>query len=569
LVQWKSLDDKDSERYTQVPIDGVKGISVLPDEHIENISDMLFYLMGVNPPKVRRSKVADASELIRLSFKNILLFWYLDQDNIDSSFFYLEEKTGFHKNPSKDVMRMVLGYYYETIASLESELASLQLKRRGLGESITQLQSFLTENDIADTIQIDDKINALLVEKSALTVQRQEQIKGISISKTHVSDDIRVQVRKYAQSIGEAESAIEDITKQIELKRQLKEEYLYAGIKYKNLSTTRDLLKDYNFQVCPQCGLDVQQVEGDNICYLCHRALEEGQHNHYEAIDLDLRERQTEIDNSIQMMLAQKEILTKKSRLLLSKKQELDRDLSAQEVEYDSLYLAAIKHLDKSIDMIDAEIKYFEKIKPLPQKIDNLYRQKSQKEKEELEKKAELDKARSNADKQDNRLDQLKKLFLEILIKVKFPDIQSTDTVYMTTHDFYPRIVTKDNDISEIDFLSLSSGGKKTIYKACFAFAIQQLLLSSEDSISLPFPNVLIIDTPMKNISERENRDIFNSFYEYVYDSLQNELKDLQLIIVDKELYSPPESFERELISKHMTPDEPDSPGLINYYRGH
>jgi hypothetical protein len=135
----------------------------------------------------------------------------------------------------------------------------------------------------------------------------------------------------------------------------------------------------------------------------------------------------------------------------------------------------------------------------------------------------------------------------------------------MDTSNFYPRILTKDNDIYEMEFVNLSSGGKKTIFKCCFAFAIQQLIKNQE----IPFPNILIIDTPMKNISERENREAFESFYKFVYDIMSNELKDMQLIIIDKELYPPNKGIRVDVLSKHMTPDDPTHPGLIDYYSGH
>ena len=117
-----------------------------------------------------------------------------------------------------------------------------------------------------------------------------------------------------------------------------------------------------------------------------------------------------------------------------------------------------------------------------------------------------------------------------------------------------------------MDFVSLSSGGKKTIFKACFALALQ-ILLANEDA--LPFPNLLIIDTPMKNISERENRDIFQSFYRLIYSLMENELKDLQLIIVDKEFFPPPEECLIKMVEKYMTPDDPEHPGLIPHYHGY
>jgi outer membrane murein-binding lipoprotein Lpp len=565
LVEWRSYDKVN--KYVVVPITGQKGESIIPDEQIENLSDMLFYLMGSKPPKVRRNKIFDESELIRLSFKNIMLFWYLDQDNIDSSFFYLEEKNGFHRNSSRDVMRMILGFYYEHIATLENELSIIQFKKRGLEESIFQLKNFLKDNGIADIQAIENKIKHLEENKNCLNSQREDALKGIARNNTHIVDELRGQIRLYISNISELQSAIIDITKQIESRIQLREEYFYASIKLKNINTVKEILKDAEFVNCPQCNSDIKSRINDNeTCSLCQQPMHNSESNEYIAVENDLLDRRKEIDLSIQRMSNQKNDLMRELDIFLKRKAELDNQLVVEEKEYDSLYLSNIKKFDRQIDEICSDIRYWVKIKVLPMELVNLQSRIDQFESQETAKKDEIQKAKEDVNKQDNRLEELKKVFINILNRVKFPGIQTTDYALINTKDFYPRILTKNNDIYEIDFIKLSSGGKKTIFKCCFAFAIQQLINRNQN---IPFPRILIIDTPMKNISERENRESFESFYNFIYDIMSNELKDMQLIIIDKEFYPPDENVNLNLLSKHMTPDDPKNPGLIDYYLGH
>ena len=567
LVEWSSgVGEKKKNSYVMVPITGTKGETIIPGENIENLSDMLFYLMGCTPPKVRRSKISEESELIRLSFKNIMLFWYLDQDNIESSFFHLEEKGGFRKNSSKDVMRMILGFYYEHIASLENELSIIQSDKKGIDESITQLRSFLMENNIDEVDAIENNITDLKLSKKKIYSERENAISGISRSNKHIVDELRTQVRLYMSNISELEQAIFEITKQIENRIQLREEYFYASIKLKNLNEAKGILKDVDFINCPQCGTDISHREHRaEICSLCQQPLSNNDSEEYILIEKDLLDRRKEVDLSIEKMTNQKIGLVKELDMLNNKKVELDIKLSLEEKEYDSLYLSNIKKFDRQLDEISSDIKYWEKIKVLPMKIVNLRSKAEKLQTDEANKKEEIRKAKEEANRQENRLEELKKVFINILNKVKFPGIQLTDYVIMDTSNFYPRILTKDNDIYEMEFVNLSSGGKKTIFKCCFAFAIQQLIKNQE----IPFPNILIIDTPMKNISERENREAFESFYKFVYDIMSNELKDMQLIIIDKELYSPDKEVKIDVLSKHMTPDDPTHPGLIDYYSGH
>jgi hypothetical protein len=78
-----------------------------------------------------------------------------------------------------------------------------------------------------------------------------------------------------------------------------------------------------------------------------------------------------------------------------------------------------------------------------------------------------------------------------------------------------------------------------------------------------------MIDSPMKNISERENRDEFESFHRLLYELKSDELSSTQMILIDKEFCSPPANVELDIRSRHMRPDDEEHKPLIPYYRGH
>jgi hypothetical protein len=71
----------------------------------------------------------------------------------------------------------------------------------------------------------------------------------------------------------------------------------------------------------------------------------------------------------------------------------------------------------------------------------------------------------------------------------------------------------------------------------------------------------------MKNIGEEVNEDLFRSFYRYLYASAAGPLRSLQFVIVDKEYYAP-EIGGVDVNERFMTPDDPQHPPLISYYRG-
>lgn len=84
-----SWDDAQSQYDIIVPVKQAAS-EVLPGTGVEVISDLFYFIEGGTSPRVPRSKHKEASELVRLSFRNLMWFCYLDQDSMDSSFFHLE-----------------------------------------------------------------------------------------------------------------------------------------------------------------------------------------------------------------------------------------------------------------------------------------------------------------------------------------------------------------------------------------------------------------------------------------------------------------------------------------------
>lgn len=75
------------------PIHSAASAPPIWGENIFNLSDLIFHLMGVTPIKVRRSRADSESPLVRLSFRDIMWYCYLEQDHLDSSFFALKTLT--------------------------------------------------------------------------------------------------------------------------------------------------------------------------------------------------------------------------------------------------------------------------------------------------------------------------------------------------------------------------------------------------------------------------------------------------------------------------------------------
>ena len=133
----------------------------------------------------------------------------------------------------------------------------------------------------------------------------------------------------------------------------------------------------------------------------------------------------------------------------------------------------------------------------------------------------------------------------------------------MTPPWFLPEIYGGSGDLATTSFSTLGSGGKKNLFKCCFGLAIHRL--SAE--LGTLLPTLLVIDSPMKNISERENREQFVGFHQLLYQLSKAELKDTQIILIDKEFCPPDLNLGVEVKSRHMRVDSTEEPPLISYYR--
>jgi hypothetical protein len=199
-------------------------------------------------------------------------------------------------------------------------------------------------------------------------------------------------------------------------------------------------------------------------------------------------------------------------------------------------------------------------------KVDELLKQASQLEVYEIELRRELREARAKAEQDNSNLNKLEDLFLDCLIRSGWPGIEINDIVKIRSPHFLPEVISPDiGDLAVTSFSNISSGGKKSLFKTCFAIAIHRLAVS----INANLPTLLIIDSPMKNISERENREEFEGFHKMLYELAESELGGTQFILIDKEYLAPSTDIKIDFMARHMTPDDAANPPLIRYYRGH
>ena len=558
--------DDDTAQEVLLPANKPNG-EVIPQTSVEIVSDFIFYISGTIPPKVRRSKVDENSDLIRLSFHELMWYCYLDQDTIDSSFFNLDEDANpYKKYNSRDALRFIIGFHQEKVSELEMKLELVRTERLRCESGVKALQDALSTTDIASEVEL----SSLRAELEAqLTIAKEGIIDARDKTKelrTHEIDILREKAIKLANTVYEIETAIIDLKKTISDTKQHKNELSSLSTKYRRSLSARDVLKSVSFYSCPNCGRDLP-IRGSDNCPVCGQESDnqDRSESFNQPLENDIEARIKELD---EFTINQENQVKRHERIIKEVKAErnkVDLDLSRASENYDSIYLSSVLEAEKRYSSISQQLLDLVKIENIVAKIDELDEAAKTMTIREQKIREELKEAREKAEMDTKNLSRLKVIFLDCLLRSKIPGFLEDDIVSISSPSFLPEITSADDGgITVTSFKNLGSGGKKTLYKCCFAIALHRLSIE----IGGPLPELLIIDSPMKNISERANREQFEGFYQMIYELSESELKTTQIILIDKEFYSPPDSFKRSFFHRMMKPNDPANPPLISYYRG-
>ena len=539
---------------------------VLLGTGIETLSDLIFSFANITPPRVRRGQYNE-SDLVRLSLRDLLWYCYLDQDQIDSSFFHLErEGNPSIRLKSIAVLRYILGYYHEQVTELELRLETLRRERLDAIAGHEAIKKVLTEADMPSELDIAVRRRTLEEEENQRRRQAEEIRTGISHLRTHAIDQVRLRAQALDVEIADLQNALNELELQIERDKAHRNEILNLGTKFRRSQSARAVLGGVAFRDCPRCAqvLPVRPLDQCVVCGQTEPTLEE-MLDAEKIAETDLDSRTKELGDLIQQQ--EKETLRQKriKQELVQRKQDTDAEFDDLSRRYDSAYLSQALTLERQAAAISQQLAELNRTEILITRIDSFRRRAEQLLGDESRIKGELKTARDQAEHDIQNFNRLKELFLDCLVRARIPGILPTDHVEISSPNFLPEVYPSEGgELTSTSFSNLGSGGKKTLFKACFAVAIHRLAVERNANL----PTLLIIDSPMKNISERINRRQFEGFHEMLYSLANTELKGTQVVLIDKELLDPPSTFLPSFQARFMTPDTDQAPPLITKYRG-
>jgi hypothetical protein len=541
---------------------------VIPGTPVENLSDLLFWLSGFTPPRVRQSKIKDETALGRVSVRDLLWFCYLDQASMDSSFFHLDaDSNPWKRLKSRNVIRFVIGFHEERVAALEAILDALRVQKLELTVSIAGLRRALQEVGVGSGEELLAKIAELQSKVNGLSAELVTLRENSAGQTTHSTDVLREQARGLSARLAGLDDALHDIEVSIDADERHLHEIETLVLKFKRSISAKAVLSGVTFEVCPRCAKQLPE-RGAQLCRVCGQddAIDQPDPTELAIIEKDAKARESELKDVLKRYHEKHHALRHEREEVIITKARIERERNSRWLAYDTAYLSNALTKEREHASLLQEIEGLKALTKLPQLLDVQYREIERIAAEEARSRAELKAAREAAERDSDGLDRLKVLFLDCLLRSHVPGIRPTDTVEISSADFLPEVYGPDAlEATVTSFSNMSSGGKKSLFKCCFAIALHRVAIEKGAIL----PKLLMIDSPMKNISERENLDQFESFHRLLYELKGDELQSTQMILIDKEYCPPPSPIDLRVSARHMRPDDEEHKPLIPYYRGH
>lgn len=558
-VSWEGDGEAGRENFPlsagEVPIIG---------DDVYNYSDFLLRSLGMPVLKVRKRKGDPESALQRLSFRDFYRFCYLDQPDLDSSFFLLDQPVRQEK--SKDVLRYVLGFHSDRLNELQAELSEVRQEQRTMREAAKQIDEFLHRYGFASKTTIESEIDKLNEEEEELDEEIENQSSD-DLPAVTVAEEDQSLISALSETIASKTEAIADIEQRLKEQESLIAEFIAMKFKLARSSTASELLKGAAFHACPACGTEVSQKSDGAHCVLCKSDLAEapgGFESDSAVMERDLSDRIDDLKRSVQRLKRSHDRQREELGGLTNQRVDAQRRVDFTRRQVESEYMKRARRLESRRGAIRERRRLLVRIMGMPGEVEVKLKEADALSARisELEREIQTEQGRFEAGRQN--VDALEKNFHALLRAIHFPEIKADDKVFLNQRTWFPYVHPKGNETLAWTFSDAGSGGKMVLFKICFALALHQTAAQRE----LPLPRLIIIDSPMKNITPDINPEVFTNFYTELYRLLKGDLESWQCILIDQTFFEPPATLEDHL-KRLLNKNDPDHPPLISYYRGH
>ncbi len=503
---------------------------------LNNYSDFLLRELNLPNIDVKQSPSKDVSKMVSLSFRDIMKYCHINQDDVGSKNF-LDLNNPVVRIKNKETFKYIYNLLDLQKTLLHAEIATASTERKSLESKLEMIAEFLRETEISAANDLNDQYDSIEEQEDSLNHQLNKLNDDLSGSNENLRDygdivkELEYQVNRHKDSIKTSEGNVEKFT-------HLKYEYESDISKLKGMLNAQKILGEEE-KVLSNCPICENIFEMDNI---------KSQFDFVDnsSISLDLKQAKSRIKVlNVSIMEERKKIENNSSDL---KKYLADLNKAKNILENN-----AIKELSPKLAFRDGLISELSKL---------------QERKSKLKEFLKINNKYSNINKAIKKVDELLSKLKEKLeeLETTSPSMQDVFSRLGTILDLYLKKVNIKNrtDVSisektfmpvirEKEYIDINSGGLRTIA------SIGYLLTLFTDSLnnSLNLPRFLMIDTVGKYLGKTQDKYIeetdleldadeyiadpnkYKHMYDYMLD-ISNEMEDKglkhQIILVDNDV---------------------------------
>lgn len=516
----------------------------------ERPSEWLLDVLGIPPMRVRRAKqrASGVSELV--SFFDFYAYAYLPQSEIDRSVVGHRDRDRDRKR--KVVFEIMFGLIDERLSAIEVEegqmaerVQRLQREKEAIGRFLEQASTppreslrTVVESSVRDVADAQVRLAQLKADASAATAQAADRRAEMSAL---VGATQRIRSRLSALAVEIQERARLEANLTLDIERHSRSRAATAA------------LSGLDFTRCPRCLQDVAQSRAEpGHCYLC------GQTEQGEADDAAARD-EAELRRLRTLRGEVRELLTSDEearRALQFELGLLEEQMTASEAILVEADAAAVAPLFDAIAAASAHIangenrrrwagelmRYWDELDRLEAELGELQAERKRVRRLIDDVKAELELRRG-------AVVDFAATFREVVAEAQLPWFEDASIDLKT----YLPVV------NGASFESLSSGGMKSVVNVAYHLALLTEGLVDRD---LRIPNLLIIDSPAKNLGvSRNDRSQADRVYRRIAALAGAHQQDFQIIVADND---PPGVSVPIANTIGLSYDEPLVPGVVH-----
>ncbi len=521
--------------------------------YVQNSEDGFFsdfLLSSINIPiiKLKEAPSRADSKLIRLSFRDLFKYNYLDQDKIGSKKIFGDNQPYLVK--LRETFKLMYNVLDSQILELVKIIGEKIVLKNELEKKNKSVSSFLKETEVDSLKDLTFKLDSIEEEYNAIIFELKNIDKEIIKDSTDL-DNLRTDIQYIESEISEISQDL--IVNQQEIRQNISLRNEYSNDIRKVIATLEVIDKfprREDSQInCPVCEQSMNISKLKEHFTNSNATSIKGELN-------GLRRRKKEIEKIYDVL---KESIENKEYQIKTKASELEELrylLDKQSINIVSPFINrrdALSSRSGSLDSDRKNLKHFYKIRIQQSINDDEIKDLDSKINEHNE---TLKKLKENAPKLD---DVFKDLGIKLKDFVNFVGVKNAQNVTISPKNYLPNIRNKDYE-------QITSGGVRTITSV--GYFISLMLYASENSVN--YPSFLMIDTIAKYIGKTKDKDLvetdikedfaegmndskkYENMYRYLI-SLNKSSNSFQIIIVDNDI---PENLTNELkpyIRKHYT----------------